>query len=415
MATPFEFTNLSPYEQLATQQLLDQSRRNPLQEMISAYQAPQKAAQEQAAAQLAQQIQQATLQKMQRDIDPVYQEQLFQRELEKQRALYGMRPQLSLVQDPVTGAVNVVDKKALTARGVTQVGGADPFTTGVKPTFTELVDPGTGIKYRFAINPDGSRGAQIGATELPRGNTMQDPITGKVSVVNPFLPTGVGPGQAADVTVAPPSPATDSPTPPTGPVPFTVSPKPTPGAKSAKLSEDEKKMLLAGVSQSKIIPGMVEEFKTLQKQGLAGPIAGKYQAGKAALGYGGTAFTQAQSKVKGNLFKLARALQGGGVLTEQDITRMEAIAPPLDVNEDQFIGGMRGVAELMNDNLRSFLELNGSRLDQEASESVTTSINQLDRFINPKGKTKSPVATPGINSNAPSPVSPSSDPLGLFQ
>lgn len=177
--------------------------------------------------------------------------------------------------------------------------------------------------------------------------------------------------------------------------------KPKAGGKSAKLSEDEKKLLLSGVSQSKIIPGMVTEFRELEKANLAGPVAGKIQQARVALGYGGTEFTQAQSKIKGNLFKLARALQGGGVLTEGDINRMEEIAPPLDVQEAQFVGGMRGVAALMRDNLQTFVELNGGRLDSEALNGVTNAITELNQFIKP---TSSPVATPGINPNAPAPV-----------
>lgn len=193
--------------------------------------------------QLALQIQQAALQKNLRDLDPAYQQQQFERELEKARQLYGLRPQLSIVKDDVTGAISIVDKRKGTASGVTQAGG-NTFSTGVKPTFTDLLDEKTGVKQRFALNPDGTVGSFIGTVDLPKGNIVKDEVTGAVSVVNPTLPRGTGPGQASTITTAPPiqtapsGPQANIPNTSTGPKPFTITPKPV-GVKSILATNDE--------------------------------------------------------------------------------------------------------------------------------------------------------------------------------
>lgn len=218
MATPFEFTNLSPYEQLATQQLLDQSRRNPLQEMISAYQAPQKYAQEQAAVELSAQIQRANLDALRRAGDPNSPENKMKLALDQARLNELQRDpniafQNRLQEDALRGIIDnrnpnfiiqpTVDPAILAARAEAEAAGGIPSTAYKQSDFIPLF-PARGNIPAMGISPEAGRAAAAAKTQAKvaeiqaRANAAG--IPGKVLIDedgNPqFIPTRAVGGQA---------------------------------------------------------------------------------------------------------------------------------------------------------------------------------------------------------------------------
>lgn len=184
MATPFEFADLSPYTQLASQQLLEQSRRNPLEEMIKAYQAPQKAAQERAAAELQAQIQQANLIALQQANDPNSPQNKMRLALDQANLARLQRdPNLDynrrLQEDALRGIISgtnpnlviqpVLDPEIAAARSQAEAAGGIPSTSYGKSDFMPLI-PGSGNIPTIGISP--SAGVAAADRKLQREITI---------------------------------------------------------------------------------------------------------------------------------------------------------------------------------------------------------------------------------------------------
>lgn len=164
------------------------------------------------------------------------------------------------------------------------------------------------------------------------------------------------------------------------------------GGKGTKLSEDERKGLVSAASQVQALPEILKAYDELSKSGKTGVVGGSIQRGAQFLGMGGEDFAQTNARIMGNLFSLARALQGGGVLTEKDIERMEALIQPLNVERGQFVGGLRGVAQLMVDRLRGFKQIRGNALDEETKKSVDEAERNLMEFSQGKSMGQTSIA-----------------------
>lgn len=154
------------------------------------------------------------------------------------------------------------------------------------------------------------------------------------------------------------------------------------GVKGTKLSLEDQKSLQSASSQANFLPQILTDFKSLQTQGLTGPVSGRFQGIKSAIGIGEGEFVEARSQLGSNLFGLARALQGPGVLTDNDIKRMEDVMSNLSVTEDQFAGSLRGVAKTMLNKTEAFEKINKSRLDPETLQSLQETKSKLSSFIN---------------------------------
>lgn len=157
MASPFDFPNLAPYQQVAAQQMLEQGRRVPLQEMIASYnqglalqQAPRLAAQKQAADALALQIQQANLQRLQRP-------QVFN------------TGQGLAVEDPNTGGFSIVPGTSPVGRSSPfQMVGIAPGAEGQPPQGTIVFNPATGNSELRPL-PTGVTQIDPKVTQPPKG------------------------------------------------------------------------------------------------------------------------------------------------------------------------------------------------------------------------------------------------------
>lgn len=184
-----------------------------------------------------------------------------------------------------------------------------------------------------------------------------------------------------------------------------VRPIATPGGRGTKLSEAENQFLSNAFTQSNSLNEIVQTYDDLAAKGKAGFVGGKKQAVRSFIGAGDEEFSQANARVKGNLFGLARSLQGAGVLTEKDIERMEALVPSLGVVRGQFVGSLKGVGQLMSDKIRGFKEARGAALDPASMQRIEQMQERLEDFIGgQRGSQPSPVSTPGINPRAPVPA-----------
>ena len=102
----------------------------------------------------------------------------------------------------------------------------------------------------------------------------------------------------------------------------------------AKLDVQQKAALGGAAQAIPVMTSAMAEYDAIA--GSAGPVSGRVSAAREAMGFGSKEFATANAKLQGNLFNVARSLQGAGVLTEMDIKRMEQIAPSLKMNRDQF-------------------------------------------------------------------------------
>lgn len=150
----------------------------------------------------------------------------------------------------------------------------------------------------------------------------------------------------------------------------------------AKLSADESKGLVAAASQGGALQRMVEQYDALAKEGKAGIVGGTKERGKQLIGMGGEDFSKANAEIQGNLFGLARALQGGGVLTEQDLIRMQDLVQPINVERPQFVGSLKGVGQVMIDKIDGFLAIRGDAVPPDLRAKIDKVRSELSASDN---------------------------------
>lgn len=138
--------------------------------------------------------------------------------------------------------------------------------------------------------------------------------------------------------------------------------------------------------------------------GKVGPAAGRWEEFKSWAGYGDKDFKSFNARLRANLFQSARALQGAGVLTKDDILRMEEISPKTTEGREGFIGGVEGMRQIMLDRAEAFRDLNTSRMNPDELDALNEIINKLS----------SPVESVSRPSGATPQRRLSKDSLGLY-
>lgn len=159
------------------------------------------------------------------------------------------------------------------------------------------------------------------------------------------------------------------------------------GTAGGKLSADESKGLVAAASQGGALQRMVQQYDDLAKEGKAGIVGGTKERGKQLIGMGGEDFSKANAEIQGNLFGLARALQGGGVLTEQDLIRMQDLVQPINVERPQFVGSLKGVGQVMIDKIDGFLDIRGDAIPPDLRAKIDKVRSELSSFVGSTGTT----------------------------
>lgn len=125
-----------------------------------------------------------------------------------------------------------------------------------------------------------------------------------------------------------------------------------------KLTQAERNDLGGGLEIASFLETLVPEYDKQNKGplgGNVGPINAQLSKLGAATGIGADQdFTKFRSGIQNNTMKLARILNGPGVLTEQDVARAEAIAASINQPRETFVGNVRAQAQTAYDGLLKF-------------------------------------------------------------
>jgi hypothetical protein len=198
-------------------------------------------------------------------------------------------------------------------------------------------------------------------------------------------------------------------------------------ASTKPLTEAERNALLSAAGSGNTLKETLSDYDKLNQAhlsanpwklfglaGKVGPIAGRASEVGSSMGVGDTDFETFNTKLKASLFSTARSLQGAGVLTEQDIRRMEEITPTGKQTRGSFIGKLDGMREVMLNKLIPFKQFNYNRLSNEEKQALDQTIMQLSQPV-AEGYQGSPSNNPiggpqhGIGGQG------NADPLGIFQ
>lgn len=178
------------------------------------------------------------------------------------------------------------------------------------------------------------------------------------------------------------------------------------GGAGKPLSEAERNSLLSLSGQKGFLTDVLKDYDKLNEAtlsptligglgGKVGPIAGRVESVKNWLGIGDREFKSFNTRLRANLFQSARTLQGAGVLTEGDITRMEELSPTASDNRDSFIGGIEGMKDIMLNRATSFRDINYSRMNPDEKRALDDIIAKLSIPVTGGSATPlSPVVSP---------------------
>lgn len=168
-----------------------------------------------------------------------------------------------------------------------------------------------------------------------------------------------------------------------------------------KITDSTKSKLESAAMLASSIDGLMEDYDALDKQNKAGPIMGRVEQGKQAIGMGGEESSKISAQMNTSLFKIARMLNGAGVLTDKDIKRAEDVAPTITMGRSQFKGQLDAVKGVIADSLSTWLQTNAGSATEEQVAMANKAIESLG------GKAPAmPTTTPGSAAPAAAPATP---------
>lgn len=167
-----------------------------------------------------------------------------------------------------------------------------------------------------------------------------------------------------------------------------------------KLGVNEKNAFTGAVTAAQTLDNIESDYAKLDKAGKVGPLAGRFEGLKQKAGYGDQAYSEFAAQVGGNLFNLARSLQGAGVLTEQDVKRMESIVPTGNMNAAQFKGQLAGVRALMAEKLNAWKIVNEEAMNPQQRQEFDAILSRIQKGAGAQA------ITPALPSSPVSPGTP---------
>lgn len=171
-----------------------------------------------------------------------------------------------------------------------------------------------------------------------------------------------------------------------------------------KLDVNQKNALSGAVSAANSLNTIADDYAQLDKEGKVGPVAGRWQAFKQGVGVGDRKYSEFGAQSGANLFTLARALQGAGVLTEQDIKRMETIVPTGTMNPEQFRGQLSGIRKIMLERLNAWKIVNARSMMPDELTQVNQVIGALSTDRAPGAAQQPPAAPAPTSTPQPTPA-----------
>lgn len=163
----------------------------------------------------------------------------------------------------------------------------------------------------------------------------------------------------------------------------------------AKLNQAQETALTSASALSKSIDGLMERYDMLDKDGMAGPINGRIEKAKQGLGLGSEEGSKVQAEMNTALFRIARMLNGAGVLTDRDIARAEGVAPTITMTRGQFKGQLDAVKGVIKDGLETWIQNNAGKASDEQAALAKEAIASLTGQASPsKPASAQPAAAP---------------------
>lgn len=161
----------------------------------------------------------------------------------------------------------------------------------------------------------------------------------------------------------------------------------------AKITDAMVKELGGAANLAMDMQGMEERHQKLYSANAAGPFAGRWNEVWAKIGKGNPDYVEANGDIKVANFRIARLLNGPGVLTDKDIERAQVLAPTLNETPESFSAKMRSVRK----SLRT--DVNNWKLKNSATASPEL-MGLADKALEALGQTGAAPETPAA------PVSP---------
>lgn len=181
----------------------------------------------------------------------------------------------------------------------------------------------------------------------------------------------------------------------------------------AKITDSQKANLASAANLAKSMDGLMEDYDKMSEAKMAGPILGNFEKAKQKFGYGSEEGSRIASEMNTSLFRIARMLNGAGVLTDADIRRAENTAPTLTMDRPQFKGKLEAVKNTIKEGLETWLQTNAGQATNEQVELAKTAITSLGGKVAATATTAGDHTTP--DSKTETPAVPSADPNGMVR
>lgn len=127
-----------------------------------------------------------------------------------------------------------------------------------------------------------------------------------------------------------------------------------------KLTDSTRKELASAQNLMADLDGLEATQERLYSEDKAGPVAGRIEQLKAKMGFGDAGYVGAAGQIDVGQFKIARLLNGPGVLTDKDITRAQSVAPTLNETPASFKAKMANVRRMLKESVQTWLTINGT-------------------------------------------------------
>lgn len=124
------------------------------------------------------------------------------------------------------------------------------------------------------------------------------------------------------------------------------------------MTDAQKRALQSAANLTIDMKDLEARQKSLFDQNKAGPFMGRIQDYKAQAGYGDADFVEANGDIKVANFRIARLLNGPGVLTDKDIARAQQVAPTLTETPTSFRAKMKAVRKSLRTDIENWKLLN---------------------------------------------------------
>ena len=144
-----------------------------------------------------------------------------------------------------------------------------------------------------------------------------------------------------------------------------------------KITDAQKNKLVSATDLAQEMEGIEGTHKRLYADNKAGPIAGRWQSFWAGTGHGDADFVEANGTIKVANFKIARLLNGPGVLTDKDIQRAQEVAPTLNETPESFAAKMRAVRKSLTASIHGWLAVNAGQATPEQEAAANKALEAL--------------------------------------